>query len=637
MDRREQTTPASQESADQSKPMDQNDSDPGELLEKDLKEMSINKGLNPIDPTDMEDEVSNPPSIISSSESLSSLPHNSDSDSDINRTAIFIAGPKTAVPQTSTPKSTGKSTKSKPGKPKSLSSLLGKKPEKSTGSPTIQSYLITNNQTNKSTETPRPVTPNILDWFDAVELPDKDKKKDTGHTTSNSGVPSVKPLPQRESKKTSNKTTKRKRVGKDGACLVTAISEETASSSHDDDVMDVNKPTAINADSESTNDSGATPALVPWLLGDYSINQPLPQILVGKKVRFEPEPTNGESIYNTTQPAIINARPAPNHNSDSFQDTPGTFLNIPEEALSFFKRARGCLSSASRADARATRLDELINREIAAPWALRLEPIPAYLQSVTHELTDRQRKNALLLMKEATFSLRKTVSKMVTQGNENWNVVAKYLGDNDQELNKARLKMDSLIARDFEKEKTKIDAHNAVLIANPVQDKAIVENLRIRGYINPNKRQRPTSPPRGENNMNNPTNRAYDSDPTPGTSNSGARPKEPNPTYGQQRGRGKRRRSRSRSRSRSPNNGRGRFYDRSGPPTRGGQYRDNRRQPSNNQDNMVNPQAMAAIVRQVIQEMNQPTNQNQNQRGSRDNYRYWSITLYFTQVLDSLW
>ena len=177
----------------------------------------------------------------------------------------------------------------------------------------------------------------------------------------------------------------------------------------------------------------------------------------------------------------------------------------------------------------------------------------------------------------------------------------------------------SLSARDFDREKIRLDAHNAVLIADPVTDAAIVENLRVRGYNNPNKRQRPPSPPRRDNNI--PPNRAYDN-PQPGSSNMGARPMDPNPNYNTGRGRGKRRRSRSRSRSRSPNSGRGRFNSRSGPPNRGrgrgGAPRFNQRQPSNNRNNM-DPQAMAAIVRQVVQEMNQPTNQ--NQRGSRD-YRY---------------
>ena len=613
MDRREQTNPASQESAGSA--MDQDKFDPGDL-HKDLQDMSIQRDIVPQDIIDQEDEVSDPPSIVSSVESLPS-----DSDSDVNKTTIFVKGPSKGPPQTSTPKGNKKPPKPKVTKPKSATSALGKKPEKHSNSPSIQTYLVNNNQPKKSSGTPRPVTPNILDWFDAVDLPNSKNKNPTSSKDTEK-LPktavdigdNLSPLPQREK----NKSTKRKRVGKDGKCLVTATSSGTLSSSHDDDVMDVNKPSPMSGEERSSGDDLATPASVPWLLGNYAVNEPLPESLIGKKVRFQPEPTKVNTGYAASTDNNI-TQPVANHASDSFQDGPGTFLNIPEEALSFFKRARGCLSAAARADARATRIDELINREMPAPWALRLEPIPAYLRSVAHELTERQRTNALQLMQEATHSLRRQVSKMVTQGNENWNIVNKYLADDDDELNKVRVKMDGLVARDFDREKIRLDAHNAVLIADPVTDAAIVENLRVRGYNNPNKRQRPPSPPRRDNNI--PPNRAYDN-PQPGSSNMGARPMDPNPNYNTGRGRGKRRRSRSRSRSRSPNSGRGRFNSRSGPPNRGrgrgGAPRFNQRQPSNNRNNM-DPQAMAAIVRQVVQEMNQPTNQ--NQRGSRD-YRY---------------
>ena len=307
-----------------------------------------------------------------------------------------------------------------------------------------------------------------------------------------------------------------------------------------------------------------------------------------------------------------------NRSSDSLQEGQADPLNLSEAATPFFKRARGCLSAASRADARATHIDLLVARGVAAPWALRLEPIPAYMMPFAHELSDRQRQNALKLMTEASSCLRVSCAKLVNQGNDNWNIVSKYIEDDETELNKVRLRMDSLVARDFEREKIKLDARNATLIADPVEDKTIVENLRVRGYTSPNQRQRGRSPSKRENNQE----RAQDIDPPPNGNNQGARPKDPPPNIAPQRGRGKRRRSNSRSGSRSPNRGRGRY----GPPAlgrgRGSQrYSDFRRQQPGRQD-MVDPDAMAMIVRKVMQEMNQPQNQPNYQRGSRDNYRY---------------
>ena len=227
---------------------------------------------------------------------------------------------------------------------------------------------------------------------------------------------------------------------------------------------------------------------------------------------------------------------------------------------------------------------------------------------IAHELTERQKTKALQLMEEAARTLRISCSKLVNQGNENWNIVSKYVGNDDAGLNKARLKMDSLVARDFDQEKVRLDAKNATLIANPVADKSIVENLRIRGYNNTNRRERgkgdrpvePASPNQGNN--------------------AGAKPKAQLSGYMAQRGRGKRRRSRSRSRSPSRNRGqRWGLGPQPGGRGRGGQpFRDNRGPPQVRPEN-IDPDAMAAIFRRVVQEM-QPNFQ--NPRGLRDDYRY---------------
>ena len=92
---------------------------------------------------------------------------------------------------------------------------------------------------------------------------------------------------------------------------------------------------------------------------------------------------------------------------------------------------------------------------------------------IAHDLTERQKTNALELMHEAAQTLWVSCSKLVNQGNDNWNIISKYLGDDDAELNRARLKMDSLVARDFDREKVRLDARNATLIAKPVEDKTI--------------------------------------------------------------------------------------------------------------------------------------------------------------------
>ena len=610
MDDAESTSSTSRQNVNQ--PMDQNDIDPGDKLHKDLQDMSINQ--DQLDPDNPEDEVSYPSSRDSSSDSLSSLPHTSGSENDnANKTAIFIAGSKQGGPKTSTPKGTKKTSKAKGTKPKSLTGIINKRSEKASASPRIDSFLINTSQNKKTTDVSAPVVPNVLDWYDAVDNPTSHKEKLVSAKPEESRP--FGPLPQRDS----NKSTKRKRIGTDGTCIITDQSHNNVSTDISNDVINVNNPSdKITEGSRSTSDM-AIETRVAWLIGDYPSTGPLPESLIGKKVRFEPEPTvqnNDPDRYSQN-----NKQPVTNPTSDSLQDGNADPLNLSEDAAPFFKRARGCLSAASRADARATHIDLLVARGVAAPWALRLEPAPAYLMPFAHELTDRQRQNALKLMSEASASLRKSCSNLVKQGNNNWNIVSKCIDTDDAELNRVRLKMDSLVARDFDREKVRLDARNATLIANPVTNKTIVDNLRIRGYVNPNKTQRTRSPPRRDNAPVD--KRAQEADPNQGN-NAGARPKDAGPYNPPPMGRGKRRRSNSRSRSRSPNRGRGRYGQSFRGRGRGGMsYSNFRRQPQNNLD-MVDPDVMAAIVKKVAQEMNQPTYQNQPnyQRGSRDNYRY---------------
>ena len=597
MDRREPAKSTSPRSGDV--PMDDINIDPGEILQKDMHNMSINKDPQQQDPDDIDDEVRIPSSVTTSSESLINAPHISRSDTNDKRKAIRADKNQVDTPMTSTPKGSSKNPRNKTTKVKSITSTVIRRSDKPSVSPRIDSFLINPTRPKKAAETPVPTVPDILDWYDAVDLPKKVKNTIKPMTTD------LEPLPQRED----SKCTKRLRVANDGTGLVTASTSNNVTIRHSDDVIYVNIPSATTTEEEPTADNPAIPARISWLLDNYPSDTPLPENLIGKKVRFQPEPDNTK-YHHPPNPAVTNST------SDSLQAGGNDPIDITDEALPFFKHARGCLSAASRADARATHIDELVSRGLPTPWALRLEPVPAYVMPVAHELTDRQRLNALKLMSEAAASLRKTCATLVRQGNNNWNIVSKCIGDNDTELNQARLRMDSLVARDFQREKEKLDARNANIIAHPVDNKTIVENLRVRGYNNPNRRPRARSPPKRDNQAD----RAQDNDPPQQGNNMGARPKDPPANNQAQRGRGKRRRSNSRSRSRSPSRGRGRF----GPANRGRgrgstAYSDYRR-PAQNKTDMMDPDAMAAIVRKVCQEMTQP---NQNQRGSRElNYRY---------------
>ena len=285
-------------------PMDQN-SDPGDLLHRNMQDMSINRDLGPTDPEEPEDEVSDPPSIISSSESLSDIPsfEGSEDEKIKNKTAIFVADKYKDRPKTSTPKGVNKtpSSSTKTVKPKSLvNSLKNVKSDRHSTSLRIDTFLINLNQTKNVPEAAAPDTPNILDWYDAVEKTDS-IKNDKSNTKSTKKPPQVSgrstPLPQR-----GNKTTKRKRIGTDSTCIATASSGDNVTVDGLSDVSDVNSPPPQAAEEDTNEHKQGDSQTIPWLLGHYDSKKPLPESLVGKKVRFQTNadlPNNDQPINNT--------------------------------------------------------------------------------------------------------------------------------------------------------------------------------------------------------------------------------------------------------------------------------------------------------------------------------------------------
>ena len=544
-------------------------------------------------------------------------PNKSDSESsaytsasDVNTTAIFVDNNKGAIPKTSTPIPTSKKGKiSKKVIPTSNHA----------NTPPINKYFCRTNRVGETVPSPVP-PPNILDWYEAVDL-EANKYQNSPLTV----LGRLEPLPQR----TTTNASKRKRINSNGKSITTANSKDGTLNS------------TSSLETANKNDQNkhitSTQSQIPWLLNAYSSEKPLPETLIGKHVRFNNVQNNTESATNTATQnrnntigkEITTTRDnnsnQPTNPPSIFQEGDGNILLIPEDAQPFFKRSRGCLSAASRADARATHIEEMVTRGITLPWALRIEPIPAYLANITPGLTKIQKKNALALQREAAQELRKTCTHLTTQGTMNWNIVANIYGADDAGLTEARHRMDSLVARDFTREQGKLEDRKDHIFDHQVKDYDIIENLKIRGYNNPKRQPRGRSP----NRANPPAaaaNNAAEVAP-----NQHQQQAEPNDAYRRPGNRGKRRRSNSRSRSRSPNRGRGRqqnrygynYDDRRPPRGRGysrGQNRYQSYQQRNNppgQANLPDPDQLGAIIRQVVEQFNYPP---PNNRG-RDNYR----------------
>ena len=427
---------------------------------------------------------------------------------------------------------------------------------------------------------------------------------------------------------------KRKRINSAGKSETTATSKDTSHIQRDLEriVEDIpSQPIISKKQQETESSEGEEMVLaldtvsnnIPWLLNEYPADKPLPEGLVGKKVRFNDDNTTTHNTNNTDAAtgntrAVIN--PINNNSPSTLQEGDQEFLQIPEDAQPFFKRSRGCLSAASRADCRASHLEDMVEREISLPWALRLEPIPAYLMAITPQLIRIQKRNAIALQREAAKLLRRSCTHLTTQGTLNWNIVANFYGKDDTGLTQARIRMDSMVAKDFTREQDKLEEKKNYIWDHPVTNETITENLKIRGYFNPNGKNRGRSPTRAKPAPPPPADNqgvergahndreGYNNHPPAADNNY----KPPN--------RGKRRRSNSRSRSRSPNRGRAPSYNRNyqRPSNRGtgrGRGRGQQRQRGypdrddyyqGHAPNMPDPDQLGAIIRQVVEQFNNP-------------------------------
>ena len=593
---------------------------PDQELENDLSDLSLHREDNQNGLIIPGDQVRQPFPITDSPSEEESEASNYASASEANQTAIFVTKNKGAIPKTSTPKVTTK--KAKNIKKSSHDNL-------NTDTPPINRYFCRTNKVGETVPSPVP-PPNILDWYERVDN-DAHKYDNTPLTV----LGRLEPLPQRSP--SPGKTSKRKRINSNGKSITTATSKDSIkSSTHNGDsvIPIIEQPNTVNMDEED-NIVPQQQHTIPWLLDIYPADQPLPEDLVGKRVRFREDNKhtrdNNNPTVNDIDIATTNSKSNDPQFPSNLQEGDRDFLQIPEDAHPFFKRSRGCLSAASRADCRASHLEEMVEREIALPWALRLEPIPGYLLNISPQLIRIQKRNAIALEREAAKLLRRSCTHLTTQGTLNWNIVANFYGKDDAGLEKARRKMDSMVAKDFTKEQDKLEDKKDFIFDHPVTNDDITENLKIRGYFNPNRRG--TSPTRAQpvqvdNQAPNDQRAAPDNREQP--NNNRPPPMEVNH---RQPARAKRRRSNSRSRSRSPNRGRGGYTNRNyqRPNNRGGHNRGRGRGQNRNRGgypdrnnyyqgppNIPDPDQLGAIIRQVVEHMNYPAPQQARGRDYRN-------------------
>ena len=577
---------------------------PDQELEQDLSDLSLHREENQPGLIIPGDEVSNDLPLP-----VSNSPSETESDastylsaSEANKTAIFIDNQnKGAIPKTSTPKSIFR-------KPKSSKKIND---SGDVNTPPINKYFCRTNRVGETVPSPVP-PPNILDWYEAVDK-DPDKYKNSPMTI----LGRLEPLPQRSP--SPNKANKRKRINSAGKSITTATSKDGAQIACELDTpaaattINNNDLPVINEDDDNIIITDPS-SNIPWLLNAYPADKPLPESLCGKKVRFVNDHNNDNAQNRDNIHVSVNTNvdtPATNNPNSPLQEGDRDFLQIPEDAHPFFKRSRGCLSAASRADCRAGHLEEMVEREIALPWALRLEPIPAYLNVISPQLVRIQKRNAIALEREAAKLLRRSCTHLTTQGTLNWNIVAKFYGDDDMGLSHAKDKMDTMVARDYTREQDELEERKNNIFNNPVTNEDITNNLRIRGYLNPNQRGRsPTRAKPPQQPIPNPRvdRERQDIDNHPPPQHNNNRPPA----------RGKRRRSTSRSRSRSPNRNRAapayrndqRQFERRGRGRGRGQNR-NRGYPERNNyyqgpQHVPDPEQLGAIIRQVVDHLNYP-------------------------------
>ena len=147
------------------------------------------------------------------------------------------------------------------------------------------------------------------------------------------------------------------------------------------------------------------------------------------------------------------------------------------DAVPFYRRSRGCSCAESKAQERATALENLADAGKPPRWAYHLSPAPTFLGPVAKALVDIQRRHALELTREVTRALRESGRSAATQAQMNWQTVSQSYGDDANSAERAQNRLTSMAAKEREKERSRQADRNEFHLSNPITDEDLVKHL----------------------------------------------------------------------------------------------------------------------------------------------------------------
>jgi len=228
-------------------------------------------------------------------------------------------------------------------------------------------------------------------------------------------------------------------------------------------------------------------------------------------------------------------------------------LDIPENALETWRRARGHMSAEAKALIRADHAEKLADDNLLPLWTVGLAPLPGYLKPIIQDLTRLRHMQGLEMLRAIHDSLIREATSHRQAGTAQQHALQFLFGDQHESLRKAIAKIGILVNRDREECKNTLTKRTEALRNDPLKDETIQDNLlnlRSRARSgSPTPRNRSRSP---KNNFR--SNKRSNQIEQPGTNQENERPSRPK-GRGNSRGRGQGR-GRDSSRGRGPNRSR---------------------------------------------------------------------------------
>ena len=347
----------------------------------------------------------------------------------------------------------------------------------------IEPFLLRKEKKNSKKHSHNHI-PNVIDWFSNPNTGTPTPANKTG-----ASAPTQEPKPQREPERKS----KRKRIytgdtdtngHSHGNTMPNSYSQAVLNTEpHTEQPNSVNKsgnpqPTDYDKVSKSDHNTVNTVADCASTKGNNNDEGASERTGSINSILRNSQPTNAVSTNHCNEDTTQNSKDSnANRSHVAFQDEQDQFLPMNNNAVPFYKRARGCFCAESKAQERAASLDSMADNGKPPRWAFQMAPYPNYMGAISHLIVDIRNRHALEMTREVARALRTSSQQAAEQGRLNWSTVVQSYVRDTANADRAQSRLQAMASKERERERSRLQTRTSFHSDNPVLDTEIRRHL----------------------------------------------------------------------------------------------------------------------------------------------------------------